>query len=224
MTELTTLRSDEYSGPAFYVFAREGEVPDSPLSLTTGRGAAGEYLAYWDENEGDRDSKRVLWARYGENLCSSRRPVGRPLDGTLHPGRQYGLMLHRHCGVCGRPAQTTDGRHLHLVTDSERLESGTVRTVHPPVCLDHAAAATMSPRLGHGYTALLVRTSVLSGVLGTPCTPCGLGVRLVSGEHRFVPYTDKETLRWFLAFGLVRDLTGYEVITDLDRFLREFPR
>ncbi|ARF73777.1 hypothetical protein B7C62_17015 [Kitasatospora albolonga] len=158
----------------------------------------------------------MLWARYSAALSSSGRPVGRPLDGMLHPGRQHGVMLRRYCGVCARLAQTNGGRHLHLVTDDERLESGTVRTVHPPVCLDHAAAAAMSPRLRHGYTALLVRASVLSGVLGTPCTPAGLGVRLAPGEHRFVPYTDKETLRWFLAFGLVRDLTDYEVVNPND--------
>ncbi|MER6771457.1 hypothetical protein ABT389_17100 [Streptomyces bacillaris] len=220
MTAIPNLPSEE-AGPVFYVFAREGETPDSPLALTTGRGPAGDRLAYWDETDGDRDSKQVLWARYSQTLSGSGRPVGRPLDGRLHPGRQYGTMLHRYCGLGACPARTEDGRHLHLVTDDERLETGAVRTVHPPVCLDHAAAAANSPRFRGGYTALLVRTSAISGVLGTPCRPAGLGVRLSSGGQQFVPYSEKEARRWVLAFGLVRDLTDYEVIADLDEFLLE---
>ncbi|MFD3409629.1 hypothetical protein [Streptomyces cyaneofuscatus] len=44
---------------------------------------------------------------------------------------------------------------LHLITEDEHLENGAIRTVHPPVCLDHAAArAAAGPRLPDGYSPL----------------------------------------------------------------------
>lgn len=211
-------------GPAFYISAREGELSDDPLALTIGRGPSGDYLTYWDETEGDRDAKGVLWARCSHTLSRNGRPVGRHV-GELHPDRQYGTMLHRYCGVGGCPARTPDMRYLHLVTEDERVENGAVRTIHPPVCLDHAAGyAASDPRLRDGYTTLLVGASTLWGVIGT--TYAAVGSHAVrphpGGQPQLVPYGADE-LRWVLAIRLVRDLTDVEEV-DLYRVLRESPR
>ncbi|RST20450.1 hypothetical protein EF908_27500 [Streptomyces sp. WAC04770] len=211
-------------GPAFYITARVGEVIGAAdASLTVARGPEGEHLTYWDEMLGDRDSKGVLWTRCSQTLSRTERPVGQPASG-LHPDRQYGLQLHRYCGACGCPARLGDGRYLHLVTEDERMEDGVVRTVHPPVCLGHAAAcAARDPRLRGGFSALLVGASALWGVVGTLYEPVGRHeVRPRPGGPRPIPYgADAEILRWALAGLLVRDLSGLEEVVDLDRFLRE---
>lgn len=204
--------------PLLHISAREGEVTDTVESLMA-RPGWGSRLAYWDEAEGDRDHRGVLWARMSQVLSSSGRPVGQPRGNLIHPARQHGLMLYQHCVVGACRARWPDGRHLYVVAPDEQLSHGRVRTARPPVCSAHAADYA---RTVPDHRAVLARSPAPSGVLGVvfEATAAG-GVRAVEdGAERYVAYGDHDTLRWTLATQLVRDLTGCEPVDDLDPPLR----
>lgn len=204
--------------PVLTIWAREGEVIDTAESLMA-RPGWGARLAYWDEAEGDRDHRGVLWARMSQLLSSSGRPVGPPRRDLIHPDRQHGLMLYQHCVVGACLARHPDGRHLYVVAPHEHLPDGRVRTARPPVCSAHAAdyARTLP-----NHRAVLARSPAPSGVLGVlfEATAAG-GIRVrEDGAERYVAYGDDDTLRWTLATQLVRDLTDCEPVDDLDPPLR----
>ncbi|EGE39580.1 regulatory protein LuxR [Streptomyces sp. ACT-1] len=219
------------AGPLLHVRTREGEVPDTPRALCAVGGpfsAEARGLSYWDQTADDRDENGVLWARVSEVLSRSGRPVGRPLQG-VHPARQRDTMRNQRCrvGYCtarlGPTRGGSGGAYLYLVTAQEQGAGGVYRTVEPPVCIEHALlCADSEPRLRDGYTALLVTSSAISGVLGRRYTPVDDGVTVAASRDNmaFHSYTDHSGLRWVLASQLVRDLTSYEVV-DLRLLVRE---
>ncbi|MFD4123830.1 hypothetical protein ACFXKK_03105 [Streptomyces globisporus] len=206
------------ASPLLNIWAREGEVTDTVESLMA-RPGWGSRLAYWDEAEGDRDHRGVLWARMSQVLSSSGRPVGQPRRDLIHPNRQHGLMLYQHCVVGACPARCPDGRHLYVVAPDEHLPDGRVRTARPPVCSAHAADYA---RTVPGHRALLARSPAPSGVLGRVFEATATGDLRVreDGAERYVAYSDHDTLRWTLASQLVRDLNDCEPVDDLDPPLR----
>ncbi|MFJ5850535.1 hypothetical protein [Streptomyces sp. NPDC092903] len=214
-------------GPALYIQAREGEAVETPRALCAARDTTSGLpgLSYWDQAADDRDERGALWARSSEILSRSGRPVGPPLQVT-HPARQPLTMKRQRCrlGDCPARLQVTTGHaYLYLVTDNERRPGGSYRTAEPPACVEHALlCAESEPRLQGEYTALLVTSSTVSGVLGTRYGPLGddVNVAAVGEDLEFHPYADTERLRWVLAHQLVRDLWSYKVI-DLRRLIRK---
>ncbi|MFI1929219.1 hypothetical protein [Streptomyces sp. NPDC020330] len=204
--------------PLLHIWARQGEVTDTVESLMA-RPGRGARLAYWDEAQGDRDHRGVLWARMSQVLSSSGRPLGRPRRDLIHPARQHTDMLYQHCVVGACPARFPDGRHLYLAAPDEQLPDGRVRTAHPPVCADHAAAYA---RTVPDHRAVLARSPAPSGVLGRLFEATATGDLRVreDGAERYVAYSDHDTLRWTLATQLVRDLTDCEPVDALDPPLR----
>ncbi|WP_406434152.1 hypothetical protein OHA59_45325 [Streptomyces sp. NBC_01589] len=79
-------------------------------------------------------------------------------------------------------------------------------------------AVEQCPHLQKSYTALMVRSAPLYGVIGTPYEWTAQGIKALAGNDSPVSYRDP-ALRWFLASQLVRTLADFTVV-DLDGLAR----
>ncbi|MFE7330316.1 hypothetical protein ACFU8W_36255 [Streptomyces sp. NPDC057565] len=204
-----------------YITAREGEEPESSLALRATFDRAGRSaLGYWDESQGDRDPRGVLWGRCSQLIGPGGLPSGRPQWRLVHPARQRETMTRLHCQICAGPTRTPQG-HPFLVHATEGVPrpGDILRTAQPPVCLAHLRLAVeQCPHLQKGYTALMVRSAPLYGVIGTPYQWTTQGIRALPGDDTPIPYRTSE-LRWFLASQLVRCMQDFTVV-DLDDLTR----
>ncbi|MFE7354890.1 hypothetical protein ACFU8Q_17225 [Streptomyces sp. NPDC057543] len=200
-----------------YITAREGEEPESVLALrATFDGAGRSALGYWDESQEDRDPRGVLWGRCSQLIGRDGMPSGPPRRRLIHPARQRETMTRLHCQICAGPTRTPQGHPFLEPATKGRPQPGDIlRTAQPPVCLAHLRVAVeQCPRLQEGYTALMVRSAPLYGVIGTPYQWTAQGVKELPGTDTPMPYRTSE-LRWFLASQLVRCLQDFTVV-DLD--------
>ncbi|MFF1897239.1 hypothetical protein [Streptomyces sp. NPDC058206] len=205
------------SGVVPYITSREGEEPDSHLALrATFDGAGRPALGYWDESPEDRDPRGALWGRCSQSIGLGGLPSGRPQWRLIHPARQRETMTRLHCQVCAGPTRTRDGYPFLAPTANAAPRADAVlRTAQPPVCLAHMRVAVeQCPHLQKGYTALMVRSAPLYGVIGTPYEWTAQGIKALAGTDSPVSYRDP-ALRWFLASQLVRTLADFTVV-DLD--------
>ncbi|MFI5753119.1 hypothetical protein ACIBBE_46655 [Streptomyces sp. NPDC051644] len=199
-----------------YITAREGEEPESHLALRATFDSAGRSaLGYWDETQEDRDPRGVLWGRCSQLIGRDGIPSGRPQWRLIHPARQRETMTRLSLSDLRRPYQNTGGLPVPGTRCQRRSAAWGLRTAQPPVCLAHLRAAVEQfPRLQEGYTALMVRSAPLYGVIGTPYQWTAQGIQALAGNDTPVPYRTSE-LRWFLGSQLVRCLQGFTVV-DLD--------
>ncbi|MFE7358027.1 hypothetical protein ACFU8Q_34070 [Streptomyces sp. NPDC057543] len=200
-----------------YITAREGEEPESILALRATFDRAGHpALGYWDESQEDRDPRGVLWGRCSQLIGRGGLPLGRPRWRLIHPARQRETMTRLHCQICAGPTRTPQGHPFLEPATKGRPQPGDIlRTAQPPVCLAHLRAAVeQCPHLQKGYTALMVRSAPLYGVIGTPYQWTRDGIVALAGDDTPIPYRTSE-LRWFLASQLVRCLQDFTVV-DLD--------
>ncbi|MFE6018663.1 hypothetical protein ACFQ6O_18585 [Streptomyces sp. NPDC056441] len=200
-----------------YITAREGEEPESHLALRATFDRAGRpALGYWDESREDRDPRGVLWGRCSQLIGRDGLPSGRPQWRLVHPARQRETMTRLHCQICASPTRTPQGYpFLVRATKGVPRPGDILRTAQPPVCLAHLRAAVeQCPHLQKGYTALMVRSAPLYGVIGTPYQWTAQGIKELPGDDTPIPYRTSE-LRWFLASQLVRCLQDFTVV-DLD--------
>ncbi|MFE7243035.1 hypothetical protein [Streptomyces sp. NPDC057580] len=200
-----------------YITAREGEEPESHLALRATFDRAGRSaLGYWDESAEDRDPRGVLWGRCSQLIGRDGLPSGRPRWRMIHPARQRETMTQLHCQICARPTRTPQGYPFLAPAAKDVPRPGDIlRTAQPPVCLAHLRLAVeQCPHLQKGYTALMVRSAPLYGVIGTPYQWTTQGIKALAGTDTPIPYRTAE-LRWFLASQLVRCLQDFTVV-DLD--------
>lgn len=212
--------------PEPWIALRADEQAGLLSELTTRPGNQG--LAYRHERPGDRDIRKVLWAR------TTGPMTGRPDYRHMHPRRQLKAMTQMLCQVCSRRASRTAEGTLFLHV---RPTPGTVDadwpegqlTDQPPLCLPCApqAAKHCTPLSRHGTVAVRAGATEIFGVIGTIYYPTPYGLRAVAmpkqKAYAAMPYTDHERMRWVLASQLVRRLTNVTVI-DLDRELAHAQR
>ncbi|WP_327249868.1 hypothetical protein [Streptomyces sp. NBC_01320] len=198
-----------------YITAREGEEPESYLALRASFDGAGlSALGYWDESGEDRDPRGVLWGRCSQSIGLDGLPSGQPQWRLIHPARQRETMTLLNCQICAGPTRTAEG-YPFLASAAEGDPRPGEPTAQPPVCLAHMRVAVeQCPHLQRGYTALMVRSAPLYGVIGTPYEWTAQGINALAGDDTPVPYRDP-ALKWFLASQLVRTLRDFTVV-DLD--------
>lgn len=198
-----------------YITSRDGEEPDSQLALRAFFDGAGRSaLGYWDECREDRDQRGVLWSRCSQSIGVDGVPFGKPQWRLVHPARQRETMTQLRCQICAGPTRTPEGYPFLATATEGDLRPGEP-TAQPPVCLAHLRVAVeQCPHLQKGYSALLVRSAPLCGVIGTPYEWTARGIKALPGDNTPVSYRDP-ALKWFLASQLVRTLTDFTVV-DLD--------
>ncbi|MGW0776732.1 hypothetical protein ACWD01_24430 [Streptomyces sp. NPDC002835] len=195
-----------------YITSREGEDGELLAALRASFADDGRVrLGYWDETPDDRGPRGELWGRCSQNIGRDRLPQGRPQWRMVHPARQRETMMKLLCQVCVSPTRVR-GAHLFLDT-GPRLEPGRrLLTAHPPLCLEHAAAAVeQCPNLRKNHTALLVHRAPLYGVIGTPYQWSASGLQALPGDDQPLTYTSP-LLPWFLASQLVREIREHTVV------------
>jgi hypothetical protein len=176
---------------------------ERPLPATVIEHPSG--IRYADETLADRDRNGVLWQR-----IPSRPGQGRPEFGKVHSLRQRRAMRRLLCGVCGGPADRSDGGVLWLIRDYRddwpNWPEGMAAT-EPPVCLPCARiSARVCPALRKGHVPFRVRRSIVSAVWGIRYQ-AGQGI-----DDAIVAFDDP-AIRWVRAAQLVRELRGCTMVS-----------